>query len=505
MYKVLIAEDTSLIRRGIISMIRWEQYNCILAGEAENGKDAIKLLETLAPDIILLDVKMPYVDGMKVLDYITEKHIPVKVIIVSGYSNFEYVKHALRTNTIDYILKPIHAEELNQAIAKAVEQLNCSDGRANISREVMQKQRLIGLIEENIYSTFGDVFTSLPLPSYFWVASIKNKYNDYAFFKDRIKILISSSTFALFHEHPNRMDIIFHSASAEDYTSAIELMHRVYRLADTLIKNLLYIGISDLHASDYIVAKAYYESHKALCNKMLFPQQNILLFENFKHKNFSLEDVFQSEIPLLDFLLAGNSTDAISLCQKVIGHHLGRSDITLDEFCMLLTEFYCILSKTSSEYVSELQQEISSMHNLENLLNYDSTRLLIENLYRHCSNIAAESVSSRTDIESSISAIQKYIEQHFSEQINLKILENLFHLNGSYISVTFKKITGTGINKYIRKLRMDYAIKLLSTTDFKMSDICEKSGFTNYVHFSKEFKKHTGFSPSEYRQKIRLQ
>ncbi len=108
MYKVLIAEDTSLIRRGIISMVHWEQHNCILAGEAENGKDAIKMLDTLSPDLILLDVKMPYIDGIKVLDYITESQINVKVIMISGYSNFEYVKHALRSNTVDYILKPIH-------------------------------------------------------------------------------------------------------------------------------------------------------------------------------------------------------------------------------------------------------------------------------------------------------------------------------------------------------------------------------------------------------------
>ena len=100
MYKILIAEDTSLIRRGIISMIHWEQHNCVLAGEAENGKDAIKMLKSLDPDILLLDVKMPHLDGMRVLDYIKELKIQVKVIMISGYSNFEYVKHALQSNTI---------------------------------------------------------------------------------------------------------------------------------------------------------------------------------------------------------------------------------------------------------------------------------------------------------------------------------------------------------------------------------------------------------------------
>lgn len=498
MYKVLIAEDTSLIRRGIISMVHWDQHNCILAGEAENGKDAIKMLETLSPDIILLDVKMPYIDGIKVLDYITESHIKVKVIMISGYSNFEYVKHALRSNTVDYILKPIHEEELNQAIAKAVGQLSSSGCNSLPERS---HDRLLSQMEENIYSTFGDIFDLFSAQTFFWVASVKNKYNDYAFFKDRIQTLISSSIHTLFNEHPDHMDIIFYSASRDDFSAVTDLMQRIYMLADALLKNLLYIGISDIHTSDYIITKAYYEAHKALCNKMLHPSRFLLLYRDFSHKTYNLEDVFHAERPLLNFLLAGNSTNAITLCGEILKKHLNSSDINLDEFCMLLTEFYCTISKTGTDRVCELQQEISSLHNLENLLNYDTTGPLTETLYKYCASITAEVISRRTNIDTSVLEIQKYIEQHFSEPITLKNLENLFHLNASYISVTFKKITGTGINKYIRKLRMENAIKLLSTTDYKMSDVCEKSGFTNYVHFSKEFKKYTGVSPSDYRQK----
>lgn len=168
---------------------------------------------------------------------------------------------------------------------------------------------------------------------------------------------------------------------------------------------------------------------------------------------------------------------------------------------MLLTELYCTLLKTNTDYVGELQQEISALHNLEILLNYDNCKALNETLYKYCGLITEEVIRRRVDIDTSILEIKRYIEQHFAEQITLKGLENLFHLNGSYISVTFKRITGIGLNKYIRQLRMDYAVKLLSDTDYKMSDVCEKSGFTNYVHFSKEFKKYTGYSPSDYRNK----
>lgn len=506
MYKILIAEDTSLIRRGIISMIHWEQHNCVLAGEAENGKDAIKMLKSLDPDILLLDVKMPHLDGMRVLDYIKELKIQVKVIMISGYSNFEYVKHALQSNTVDYILKPIHEEELNHALARAVEQLEPDSPGQNARAGHSCRQHFISLLEENIYSTFGDILSSAGLAAsggemFFWVASFKNKYNDYTSFIDRIKTTTEADIHVLFHEHADRLDMIFYSSSEDNYAFCQDMLRRIYTVSDSLLKNLLYIGLSDIHTSDYIVSKAYYEAHKALCNKMLHPEQYLLVYQEFNTKNYSLEDVFQAENALLDSLLAGNQTGAVLHCRGIIEEHLQNRIVSLDEYCMLLTELYCTLLKTNTDYVGELQQEISALHNLEILLNYDNCKALNETLYKYCGLITEEVIRRRVDIDTSILEIKRYIEQHFAEQITLKGLENLFHLNGSYISVTFKRITGIGLNKYIRQLRMDYAVKLLSDTDYKMSDVCEKSGFTNYVHFSKEFKKYTGYSPSDYRNK----
>lgn len=501
MYRILIAEDTSLIRRGIISMIHWEDHNCVLAGEASNGKEAIKMLDALTPDILLLDVKMPQLDGMKVLDYIRELQLPVKVIMISGYSNFEYVKHALRSNTVDYILKPIHEEELNQALGRAVSQLTANNSGSEICTIPPPELLLTTQLEENIYTTFGDLFASSDSDTLFWIASFKNKYNDYTFFRKKISSAASGTMEILYHEHADRMDVVFCSSLESDYRFTFDMIQKLYVLADNLVKNLLYVGFSHLHSADYIVTKAYYEAHKALCNKMLRPHQHLLSYADFDKHNYSLEDVFQSETTLLNLLLAGNNTEAIQLCQTVMMNHLKSPAISIDEFCMILTEFYCTLLKANTDHVDELRHEISSLHNLENLLNYDDYMPFMETLYQYCSLITDKVISHRTDIDSSIIEIQKYIQRHFSEPITLKSLENLFHLNASYISVSFKRITGTGINKYIRNLRMDYAVKLLSSTDLKMTEVCEKSGFSNYVHFSKEFKKFTGVSPSDYRAK----
>lgn len=499
MYKILIAEDSSLIRRGIISMIQWEQHNCTLAGEAENGKEALKMLESIKPDILLLDVKMPYIDGMKILDYISEQNISVLTIVISGYSNFEYVKHALHSNTIDYILKPIHEEELNHAIVRACERINTSQKSQTVSEQTLQSHRLQSALEENAYSTFSDVFTSAGNHTCFWFASLQNKYNNYAFFIEKIILLNHPTLKTSLVERPDRLDIIFYSELSDDYDESLKILQRLYTQADSILKNLLYIGISSLHPSDFIISKACYEAHKALCNKMLHPDHSILTYRQYSDREYNMKDVFQAELPLLDYIMSGDNTNAVLLCQNVINQHLSNPEVTLDEFCMLLTELYCTLSKTGTSHMPELQQEISLLHNFDNLRSYDSTVYLIETFYQYCRQISTEILLRRTDIETSILEIKNYIEHHFCDSISLKTLESLFHINASYISVCFKKTIGTGINKYVRNLRLDYAKNLLETTNYKLSDISKKSGYTDYVHFSKEFKKHTGYSPSDYR------
>lgn len=124
MYKLIIADDEPYIRLSIRNRINWARYHMEVAGEARNGKAAYEMVLNLKPDILLLDIKMPVMDGIQCLKLLTENRISVKVIILSAYQDFEYVREALRCGAADYILKPVNEEEIGKRLKRIKEELD---------------------------------------------------------------------------------------------------------------------------------------------------------------------------------------------------------------------------------------------------------------------------------------------------------------------------------------------------------------------------------------------
>jgi two-component system response regulator YesN len=122
MYKVLIVEDEDIIRKGIIFMVDWLKVNCVVAGEAADGKEGLEKIKAIRPDIVITDVKMPFKDGIQMLEESIDS-CGYEAIIVSGYSEFEYAKKAITLNVTEYLLKPIDFDHLYQTIEKLTDKI----------------------------------------------------------------------------------------------------------------------------------------------------------------------------------------------------------------------------------------------------------------------------------------------------------------------------------------------------------------------------------------------
>lgn len=136
MYKIMLVDDEIWIRRGLKEQIDWEALQATLSGEASDGEEAYKLAKELKPDIILTDVKMPYMDGLELMELLSREMPSVKVIVISGYSEFELVQKAMLHKAINYILKPINEKDLNHSISIAIEEIRKS------KRNLEEKQSL---------------------------------------------------------------------------------------------------------------------------------------------------------------------------------------------------------------------------------------------------------------------------------------------------------------------------------------------------------------------------
>ena len=144
MFKVLIIDDEPIIRKGLKNIINWKNYECEVCGEAVDGHEGSELIQKYLPDIIITDIKMPEIDGLSMIREIKSKVPDSKIIILTGYRDFDYVHEALKLGAFDFLLKPSKIEELTAVIAKAVKELKFQRDK------VEELEKLNVLFKENI-------------------------------------------------------------------------------------------------------------------------------------------------------------------------------------------------------------------------------------------------------------------------------------------------------------------------------------------------------------------
>ena len=139
LYRIILVDDEEEVRKSIIKKIDWNAAGFQVVGDAENGEEALERIEALEPDVVLTDIRMPYMDGLTLAEKVRQRFPSTKIVIFSGYDDFEYAKQAIKLNVTEYILKPVNVEELT-AILKRI--------KANLDEEIEQK-RNVSLLREN--------------------------------------------------------------------------------------------------------------------------------------------------------------------------------------------------------------------------------------------------------------------------------------------------------------------------------------------------------------------
>lgn len=143
LYRIILVDDEEEVRKGIIRKIDWETLGFQVVGDAENGQDALEKIEQLEPDVVMTDIRMPYMDGLTLTSWIRQKYPSVKVLIFSGFDDFEYAQQAIKLNVTEYILKPVNVEELTQILNRV---------RENLDQEIEQRRDVDRLRESYLNS-----------------------------------------------------------------------------------------------------------------------------------------------------------------------------------------------------------------------------------------------------------------------------------------------------------------------------------------------------------------
>jgi two-component system response regulator YesN len=525
-YSVLLVDDEEEVIRIIMKKMDWESMGFTVVGYAHNGVEALEMAEDLQPDVVLTDIKMPYMDGLTMSRKLKEQHRSTRIIIFTGFDEFEYAKEAIDIEVEQYILKPVDAEELHKVFSRI---------REDLDRERDEKQNVDKLKEYYL--------ESLPLlQESFYTSLIEGRIPE-----NQIARYLSSYQISL--EGPYYVAAILHvSTSAEPaQINPFLLTVSVKKLAEEQIapkydsKTMIYLGdvlvITQFESPQEITG--YTDFMDEFCRQALrvcdarvtagigqvcSKLQDLRLSYQGAGSAVSYRAIYGNtraiNIAEIDPQQSGDESwesQAIQAILKKIrmGDHQELEEKIAD--CMRhFTEHGTSLQKYRI-FIMELVTEISrfgnnNQLNMEELFgdrgNFMEKALQVESpeeLRKWISEVGSrmqEAVQKerQNTTKSFVTKAVEYVQESYSDiTISIESVCRKLGVSAAYFSTVFKKETGKTFIGYLTDYRMEQAVELLLTTDDKTYIIAEKVGYADPNYFSYVFKKQYGMAPSKYR------
>ena len=517
MYNYLIVDDEPLIRMGTLKKLESLSDRICCIGEADNGRQAIDLTEQFAPDLILLDMEMPVMNGTALLSYLSENHPDIQLIVISGYKSFDYIKHAIANNAIDYILKPFTEEQIKKTVLQALERIETS-ASIHAQLQVSEEQREIAFYEHDIW-----LLQNLILDYGISDTEIHSKKLSFIRNSERFLLLLfytsvstekinpksyltrlGYSELALFLPHPTNPNLGFFllSVSARaGYTPQAFCTRFIDEFTSYMetFQAISYWGVSNTIPTLELLHTAYKQSSSAL-GSMPVLQAHSSTYTYSEESSATATEIFWDKKDEFLFRIEAGMTERVhelltelqTLYQTL--PNLTLADVKyhyhqLTEDCLLILKQY--LNQPSAS---------GSMHNIVNEI--FSIAELHHYYMRFFENLSTMlKPQSVYAIQDTIEQIKIYTQRNYQKNLTVDFLASLFYMNSSYLSHLFRRQTGEKYVQYLNGIRIAKAKDLLLTTDRKLYQIARSVGYDNVKYFFRVFKKWEGITPEQYRSK----
>jgi len=512
-YKVFLVEDEIVTREGIRDNVNWNSAGFDFTGEAPDGEIALPLIQAAQPDVIITDIKMPFMDGLQ-LSKIIREHMPwVKIIIMSGYDDFSYAQSAIQLGITEYLLKPVGVQDLQASLIKVAAVLD----HEKTEREDLK--RLRGQVEENIALLRNRFLLRLLLggESTSTVVEQSQQLGLSILAKWYLAMVIkidcgSESPLPLFDECQQ-----IETAVADLISQNMDAI-LTKKDIDELI--LILKGESDeqiQQEGDFLAGLIQQEvGSKTPCRLVIGlgkPQQRLGdLHRSFSEALLRVTDGWSEleygDLKKLDqgvlqrFLESGLIDDFDAFFETYI-QPLGESALRH----RLIKQFFLLdILLSAAQFVSNLgangDQVIPERLDLEDFLarlnSIDQIRTETKRIFAQA--LAFRDSQTKNGWTTVIQQAKTYLDSHYTDA-NLSLNEVAAQVNFSpnHFSAVFSRETGETFKDYLTRLRTDQAKKLLRTTNLKCSEVAFNCGYNDPHYFSMIFRKNTGFTPQQFR------
>lgn len=498
MLKVFIADDNRLIRQSLRKRIDWTALGMTCVGEAENGQQALDLICNIKPDIVIMDIRMPGLDGLQVMHHVREKKIPIQFIIISGYDDFAYLKQAIRLQAVNYILKPIHTpeliESLHQAAQRCAQQVPADAPSVLAAKPhptMPQPQSLSSLSRLYKYGFTGQT----NLPNYIFCIGINIPISDPR------SVVFSQECI---HQVEQTGHTLFFPSPCHAYLCARETL-------------ILMVGQTDSHpVSDYLFHQ-FQEQIRALTH--LSPIY--FACSDIKEGSFLPGALRQSVFRLLNRFSA-QASDGHACPQNEPSPASEQRQLRKKLEELIELRLYESCCSTIAQYFSAAKAEGWYASCLITILRFWRDCLLDcgATLPFHADDpeIYALQFPDAAALEGTIlhsltqlylpanqpttyDKILVYIQQFYAEPLTLQQLSQVFHLNQAYLGQLIKKSSGLSFHALLNRIRLEKAKQILQNNNtISIKDLADTLGFTDAYYFTRVFKQQFGQTPSEYRR-----
>lgn len=528
MLKVLIADDEIQIRKGLRMKIDWEQEGFEIVAEAANGKEALEKLEQHQIEILITDVRMPMMDGIELVKQCHLDYPDLKMIVLSGYSDFDYAKSTMQVGVRDYLLKPVAPEELVEALQRIAIEIQSEKKKQiasekinrlvqnqleemreqyilylvkeewselNITLERLQQLQLEQLANENVQVQFitveirGRDLTSqelreLWLPFKMLCQEIAEgneaTYSFYdASYANMIQFIQRIDVEPLSERSPFLKDIqrkVKQFLNLETVIGIGKVVNGPTQFKNGYISSLLSWSQSQLGATSQVISRA--ATNEMFELSLDFEKRLINTIENVNY------EVFKTNMNVILIETQNQSMMTFSFVANRVLFLLAS-----------LARKYDIETTEINNTIWNCQQSIWELNSqsrvIEQLMNLG--HLIIKRVGQ------VRASSSGSEI---VENVRRYLDQHYANEISLSSLSDQFHINSAYLSEMFKAHVGQNFSDYLNQLRMENAKRLLEDPQLKIIDVAHLVGFSNSGYFSTVFKKQFGQSPAEYRKTL---
>lgn len=529
-YSVLLVDDEEDVVQVIMKKLDWERMGYRIVGYARNGVEALEMAEELQPDVVMTDIKMPYMDGLTLCRKLKKLYRTIKMIIFSGFDEFEYAQEAIKAEVEEYILKPVNSNELRDVFERIKRHLDEErDEKRNIDKLRKYYMDSLPVLQENFYTSLleGRILESqilgymsdyqITLSGPYYVVSVLHisttplpGEEDGSL--NPILLGVSVKKFAE-EQLSGRWDVrvvsylgdiivLSQLLEPEKLVAFTDEMDKICKMAKRICNARVTAGIGHICEELIQLPLSYQGAKQAVSYRVLYGTMKAISISETDPKecvDVQWEDPYVKNI--IKRIRVGDP-EALKKAIIEFTERMARSKISMQKYRILILKVIAEIFRFGNNNQLNMEEIFGADSDIYGqALQQDLPESLGEWLHELCRKLQQAVQSDRSNTTKSfVRKAVEYIWEHYADpDLGIETLCAYLGVSAAYFSTVFKKETGKTFVKFLTDYRMEQAVELLLSGSEKTYVIAEKVGYSDPNYFSYAFKKQFGMAPSKYK------